>query len=241
MNKQSSLFKNAYQGILFLCFCTLLGACSNSTQEEKFIAQMYKQSIDSGDYATAAGILEHLPISDSSTKNSHWQDSLAYVYLKMENYGACESICTKLLQKDSFNVAVIEMLALSLHSQGKIPQAAQAYQRLVPKSRNVHHAYTLAQLQFELNQLSSSLSTVHFALSLSYLPSDWVEVYLFQENKCQQVPVEAALAYLKGLILGALNPIQNNQLAKEAYEEAIQLAPDFLMAKKNLADLTDAP
>jgi len=240
MNKQSSLFQNAYQGILFLCLCTLLGACSNCTQEEKFIAQMYKQSIDSGDYATAAGILEHLPISDSSTKNSHWQDSLAYVYLKMENYGACESVCTKLLQKDSFKVAAIEMLALSLHNQGKIAQAAQAYQRLVPKSRNVHHAYTLAQLQFELNQLSSALSTVHFAFSLSYLPSDWVEVYI-QENKCQRVPVEAALAYLKGLVLGELNPIQNKQLAKEAYEQAIQVAPDFLIAKKDLADLTSTP
>lgn len=236
MNKQSSLFKNAYHGILFLCFCTLLGACSNCTQEEKFIAQMYKQSIDSGDYATAAGILEQLVASDGSTKNSHWQDSLAYVYLKMENYGACESICTKLLQKDSFNVAVIEMLALSLHSQGKIAQAAEAYQRLAPKSRNVHHAYTLAQLQFELNQLSSALSTVQFASSLSYLPSDWVEVYI-QENKCQRVPVEAALTYLKGVVLENLNPVQNRQLAKEAYEQAIQVAPDFLMAKKNLADL----
>jgi tetratricopeptide (TPR) repeat protein len=240
MNKQPFLFKNVYQGILFLCFCTLLGACSNCTQEEKFIAQMYKQSIDSEDYATAAGILEHLLASDSSTKNSHWQDSLAYVYLKMENYGACESICTKLLQKDSFKVAVIEMLALSLHSQGKIAQAAQTYQRLVPKSRNVHHAYRLAHLQFELNQLSSALSTIHLASSLSYLPSDWVEVYI-QENKCQRVPVEAAFAYLKGVVLEELNPIQNKQLAKEAYEQAIQLSPDFLMAKKNLADLIDAP
>ena len=236
MNKQTSLFRNAYQGILFLCFCTLLGACSNCNQEEKFIAQMYKQSIDSEDYATAARILEHLLASDSSTQNSHWQDSLAYVYLKMENYGACEAVCTKLLQKDSFKVAVIEMLALSLHNQGKIAQAAQAYQRLVPKSRNVHHAYTLAHLQFELNQLPSALSTIQFAFSLSSLPSDWVEVYM-QENKCQRVPVEAALAYLKGLILGELNPVQNRQLAKEAYEQAIQVAPDFLMAKKNLEDL----
>ena len=236
MKKQSSLFRNAYQSLLFLCFSTLLGACSNYTQEEKFIAQMYRQSIDSENYATAAGILEHWLASDSLAKNSHWQDSLAYVYLKMENYGACEAVCTKLLEKDSFKVAVIEMLALSLHSQGKIPQAAQAYQRLVPKSRNVHHAYILAQLQFELNQLFSALSTVQFALTLSYLPSDWVEVYT-QENKCQRVPVEAALIYLKGVVLEKLNPTQNKQLAKEAYEQAIQLAPEFLVAKKKLTDL----
>lgn len=236
MNKQSSLFRNAYQSLLFLCFSTLLGACGNYAQEEKFIAKMYWQSIASENYATAAGILEHWLASDSLGKNSHWQDSLAYVYLKMENYGACEAVCTKLLEKDSFKVVVIEMLALSLHSQGKIPQAAQAYQRLVSKSRNVHHAYILAQLQLELNQLFSALSTVQFALTLSYLPSDWVEVYT-QGNKCQRVPVEAALIYLKGVVLEKLNPTQNKQLAKEAYQQAIQLSPAFLMAKKKLTDL----
>ncbi len=233
MKKQSILFQTS---LLALCLFVLLASCQNSKKEHNARVQIYQRAMDYNDYASAANVLLQMLSSGANIETSQWQDSLAYVYIKMGNYAACEALCTELVEQDSFRTETMEMLALSQRNQNKLIEAAQTYQRLVPKSKNVHHCYILAQVQFELNRFSESLSTVQLAMQLSLRPDDWVEVYT-SDNQLQRVPIEAALAQLKGQALEALNPFKNHQLAKEAYEQALAVSPDFWMVKQNLASL----
>lgn len=230
--KKKSIFSQKI--LLALCLFVLLASCQNLRKEHNARVQIYQRAMDYNDYASAANALLQMLSSGANIETRQWQDSLACVYIKMGNYVACEALCTELVDQDSFRTETMEMLALSQRNQNKLIEAAQTYQRLVPKSKNVHHCYILAQVQFELNRFSEALSTVQMAMQLPLRPDDWVEVYI-NDNQVQRVPIEAALAQLKGQVLQALNPVKNHLLVKEAYELALAVSPDFWMVKQNLA------
>lgn len=161
---------------------------------------------------------------------SSYKDSLAYVYFSNRSYVSCFLVTKDILKTKPDNLELLEMNAISLESMGALEGAAEAYEKLFSKSNNNYHAYKLASIQFRMNKNEEAYVTIKKA---DQLPDDGSLKVTFQvnENYNQNVDLKPAIAYLKGLIEVNLD---KNVEAKISYERAIQLFPEFVLAKSKL-------
>lgn len=226
--------------LLQLAFLILTStACAQ--QGTEVYEKMYQNAKAYGDWPTAASSLHVLIATQEVTTNgqqpkadgSSWRDSLAYVYLNMNGYVACEKLCTEILSsEDSTDLAILEVRAVSRRNLGLVKGAVQDYKVLLQQTSNPFHAYYLTQLQMGMDSLDQGLQTIQIAEKLPYEETDWVQLPLTQ-SQYQSVPLRAAIYHLKGLILQNLNATENKEMALAAYDKAIELFPDFYLAKNN--------
>jgi len=162
--------------------------------------------------------------------NSTYKDSLAYVYFNKRNYVSCYLVLIDLLEKNPENIELLEMSAVSLESMGALDKSKEAYEKLLEKSKDNFHAYKLAGLQFRMNKGEDAYTAIKKA---DALPDKGTINVTFQVNKNynQNIALKAAISYLEGIIAESLGkPIE----AKVCYERAVQLSPDFVLAKSKL-------
>ena len=161
---------------------------------------------------------------------STYKDSLAYLYFNNAKYVSCFLVTDDILKRKPNDVALLEMNAVSLESMGAISKAAEVYAHLLTKTNNNYHAYKLAGLQVSLKKLEEAYVTIKKAKELK----DTGKVKItFQVNKNynQNVDLNAAIAYLEGIIALQLNKTGE---AKLSLMRAINLFPDFALAKSKL-------
>ena len=202
---------------------------------------MYQGAKAYGDWSTAASSL-HALIANSdqsavggqqSANSPAWHDSLVYVYLNMNGYVACEKLCTEILDsEDSTDLAILEVRAVSRRNLGLVKGAVQDYKVLLQQTSNPFHAYYLTQLQMGMDSLDQGLQTIQIAEKLPIQETDWIQLPLTQ-SQYQSVPLRAAIYHMKGLALQNLNATENKEMALAAYDKAIELFPDFYLAKNN--------
>ncbi|GAB5555362.1 MAG: hypothetical protein Sapg2KO_49530 [Saprospiraceae bacterium] len=208
-------------------------ACAQ--QKGGLYEEMYRSAKSYGDWPTAATALHALIASNKQLATSStpaWRDSLAYVYLNINGYGACEKLCTEILEADPKKLAILEMRALSRRSMGMAQGAMEDYETLLKKTKNPFHAYYLAELQIGQDSLAKALMTIQLAENLPFQETDWVQLPITQ-SQYQSVPLKAAVFHVKGLVLQNLNAKENKEEALKAYGQAITLFPDFYLAKNN--------
>jgi len=157
--------------------------------------------------------------------------SLAYLYFKERNFTSCFMVCTDILSIDGNKLNILEMQAVSLENLGAIDKAAQLYAKLVSKSNNNFHAYKLANLYFSSKKFDVAARAIQKALELKDDGSIKV-TYAINKNYNQQVSLLAAISNLKGLIEFEQG---NSELAKSSFQKAVELQPDFVLAKENLS------
>jgi len=161
---------------------------------------------------------------------SVYKDSLAQVYFNKRSYVSCFLVANDILKYKPDNLELLELKAISLESMGAVDKAKESYTALLAKSKNNLHAYKLAGLQFRMNENEEAYATIKKAAMLS--GSDDLKVtFQVNQNYNQSVDLKAAIAYLEGLIAQSLN---KDDQAKLNFEKAIQLFPEFVLAKSKL-------
>jgi len=163
-------------------------------------------------------------------ENSTYKDSLAYVYFNERNYVSCFLVANDVLKRNPDNEQMLEIKAISLESVGALDKAIEAYQALFVKTNNNYHVYKIAGMQLGLKKFDEALLSVKKADQLA--DTGKIKV-AFQVNKNynQQVALKAAIAYLEGIIFENL---EKKKEAKIAFERAVSLFPDFVVAKSKL-------
>jgi len=163
-------------------------------------------------------------------ENSTYKDSLAYVYFNERNYVSCFLVANDVLKRNPDNEQMLEIKAISLESVGALDKAIEAYQALFVKTNNNYHVYKIAGMQLGLKKFDEALLNVKKADQLA--DTGKIKV-AFQVNKNynQQVALKAAIAYLEGIIFENL---EKKKEAKIAFERAVSLFPDFVVAKSKL-------
>jgi len=161
---------------------------------------------------------------------SSYKDSLAYMYFSQRNYVSCFLVTNDLLKSKPDNIELLEMSAVSLESMGGLAKAKETYTTLFSKSNNSYHAYKLAGLEYRMNENEKAYVTIKNA---SQLPDNGDLKITFQvnENYNQNIDLKAAIFYLKGLIAVDM---KKKEEARASFEHAIQLSPDFVLAKSKL-------
>jgi tetratricopeptide (TPR) repeat protein len=183
------------------------------------------------DYSVAKDALYDLIIENPA--NDSLLFTLAYIYYDTKEYAPTLLISQTLLGRNPKNVNYLEMAAVSAESLGVYDKALQSYETLYLLTNSVNTLYKIAFLQFDLKRYNESLTNVNILLGNPEIATQKV-FFNDAANKSKEYVMKVSVLNLKGLILDVTG---DKPGARKSYQEALALAPDFKMAKDNLAKL----
>ena len=196
--------------------------------------QKIKLALSYNDKGAAASAM--FSIIAMEGEQSTYKDSLAYMYFNDAKYISSFLVTNDILKYKPDNLELLEMNAISVENMGALEKAVEVYSNLLSKTKNNFHAYKLASLQIASKKFVDAYKSIKGADLLE--DSGTLKVN-FQVNKNynQSVDLKAAIAYLEGIILLNLN---KETEAKLSFMRAVNLFPDFVLAKSKLTTLENS-
>jgi tetratricopeptide (TPR) repeat protein len=160
-------------------------------------------------------------------------DTLAQAYFEAGFYRQAIAVVDEILLQQPRNATLAEIKALSYYYLQDIKKAVDAYEKLYEITSDPLHLYQVITLQFNLQRYGECQANIDKLLSLP--ESAQVQVRITTpEGQTQEIPLRAAAYNVRGVIFRLQKEYAK---AKEAFEKALQIAPDFLLAKGNLDDM----
>ena len=164
-------------------------------------------------------------------------DSLIYAlaldYYNSQKYISTVLIAQDLLARNPKNIEVLQMAASGFEALNLNDKALANYESLYLQNNSSGALYKMAVLQYELKKFVESKTNVDILLTKPDIETMRVTLR-DSENKQKEYPFKVSLLNLKGLLAQQAG---DKAGAKKAFEESLALAPDFPLAKQNLAKL----
>jgi tetratricopeptide (TPR) repeat protein len=164
-------------------------------------------------------------------------DSLIYAlaldYYNNQKYISSVLVAQDLLTRNPKNVDVLQIAASGFEALNLSDKALANYETLYLQNNNSGALYKMAVLQYELKKYVESKTNVDILLTKPDIETMRVTLR-DAENKQKEYPFKVSLLNLKGLLAQQAG---DKAGAKKAFEESLALAPDFPLAKQNLAKL----
>ncbi len=159
--------------------------------------------------------------------------ALALEYYNSQKYISSVLIAQDLLSRNPKNIEVLQMAASGFEALNLSDKALANYETLYLQNNNSGALYKMAFLQYELKKYVESKTNVDILLTKPDIET--LKVTLRDsENKQKDYPFKVSVLNLKGLLAQQAG---DKAGAKKAFEESLALAPDFPLAKQNLAKL----
>jgi tetratricopeptide (TPR) repeat protein len=195
---------------------------------------IYNRALKYNDMDMAINALYHLTVMEP--QNDSLLFSLAYLYFDSQKFFSSVLTLNDVLMLNPDNIPALEMKAVSLESIGATEKALEAYESLYLKSdENINFLYKVAVFQYDLKRYGESKTNIDILLSKP--ASDEIKYYFpTEDNQQQEIPMRASLHNMKGLIAKESG---NMNEAKKQFGLALEIAPDFYMAKKNLSEISN--
>lgn len=195
--------------------------------------EIYNRAIRYNDLAVAKNAIYNLMAMDP--QNVSLLDSLALMYFEFQQFPSSLLVSRDILAINPDHLAALEISAISYERLGIKDRALEAYESLYLKNNSISTLYKIAFLQFDLNRIEESKTTADIILNKTEVDELKV-VYNTADNKQREIPMKAAILNLKGLI----NKEQGDkEAARENFEAALALDPEFTLAKSNLDALNE--
>jgi hypothetical protein len=197
----------------------------------------YKICCSYNDLAAAAPLATQLAVFEPA-ESGKWLEELVKIHLANGNLESCLKVIED-LKKDhggADKLPILEMEAHCHETLGHKEKAAAAWQIAWKKGASAVHAARLAGLQIELGKIDDADASV----TLGFAAADFKTATLQLQNtkgEMQTMPVAAALHNLRALTI-----LKRDSTAKDTarahLDAALVFAPDFAVAKRNLASLS---
>lgn len=194
-------------------------------------SKTYQAALRYSDYDVAKSALYDLMVENP--QNDSILYSLALIYYQSKNYASAGLVAKDLLTMTPDNLAAMEIAAVSFENIGAKDKALEQYETLYLKSDNFQILYKMAFLQYELKKYTESKTNADILLGKKET-KEAKGVFNDKEGNQKEYPAGAALYNLKGLIALAEEDKSN---AKSFFNKALEMAPDFQLAKQNLESL----
>ncbi|MEO8085958.1 MAG: hypothetical protein ABI763_04010 [Bacteroidota bacterium] len=199
-----------------------------------FDLQLYQKAVSFGDYEVAKTALFNMLIRHPDSLN--YLDSLVTLYFSLGQMPQCIFAGLQYMQRDSTNLSVMEMVALSYSQLSKNKESLEIYEKMYKRTGNIYYAYQTAVQQFYLKRIGECNEMIDIIIKDPKSATDKIAINVDQTTQ-QQVPLKAAALNMRGIILKEMSMPDK---AKASFEEALQVMPDFVLAKGNL-DLLNKP
>jgi tetratricopeptide (TPR) repeat protein len=216
-----------YSFLLISTLCIAQIKPKSTSEYIKISLSIFKQAKEYSDGATMITALHQIIAAEGP--NSTYKDTLAITYYKMNNPLSCHLVTKELLEKKSSNLLLLELEAMSLQQLNHKKEAITAFEKLFSLSKNKYHGYQLALLQQGLKRLAEAQLTINQTIACEDIKAAELD-FPVDKNNTQKVLLNAAIMNLKGLIAYEL---KDTAAAKKAFEEAVKISPDFVLAKQN--------
>jgi hypothetical protein len=219
---------------------TVLSRLLTTPDHAEHLKNAYELSERYGDWTAAAPLAAQLAILEPS-KAGHWLEELAKIQFVTRRYANCLRIITDLNAQygGSQKLSLQEMKALSHEGLGQKVEARDAWKVVWDMSGGAAYATRLAGVHFELQELDQAEAIIALGLVAADAKTSTVPLPKTREEM-QAVPAAAALHNLKALIL-MKRDLANKEAAIAQLKSALALAPEFELAKRNLAGLNTPP
>lgn len=187
---------------------------------EAYYAEMRKQ----GDIQGIINAMTHLNVLEPSQAR---KDTLAYVYMSDNKFlQALNTLGIDPSPTDS-DIAV-EVKAVSLKSLGEAERAIPHFNEMFKRNPNAQIAYELADLNLQMGKFEESKKHINYGIA--NVKDTSMKAY-YESAQPYQVPLKAGFYYLKGLLVFNENKTENIDTAVGFFDQALQMAPNFNLAK----------
>jgi tetratricopeptide (TPR) repeat protein len=217
--------------------CTVAGFAQKKGQEvpkketNNLGVVTYQNALKYGDAATAIQSLHQIIAQEGA--QSTYKDSLAILYYRANNFVSAHLVAKELLVQKPQDATLLEINAVSLRALGASKEAIDGFEKLLTVSKNRFHAYELAQLQFGIARMAEAMLTLNQAM-VNTQELETKVVFNIDKERQQEVPLNAAMLNLKGIIAFEM---KDEKGALASFEEALKIMPDFAMAQLNKMSL----
>lgn len=160
-------------------------------------------------------------------------DSLALWYFDYQQYASAALVASDALTINPDDMFAAEVAAVSFENLGVKDRAVTFYEKLYLGNNDINILYQLAYLQLGLKRYGEAILNIEAIIENP--KSDEFKLIFPVDNKTsQEVTLKVAAIRLKGMIEADRG---NTSLAKELYNQALEIAPDFTILKQQLEEL----
>ncbi len=192
-------------------------------------ARKYATALQWNDYEVAKDALYDLIIENPG--NDSLIFDLAVYYYQNQKAASAILVSNELLARNPKNIGALEIAGGGYETLGVLDKSLQSYESLFLLTNNIGTLYKMAFLQYRLKRYKESGASAD--IILSHKDVETLKASYTASDKTQKdYPIKVAVVNLKGMI--ALD--QGDKLgAKKLFEQVLAMAPDFALAKENLA------
>lgn len=165
-------------------------------------------------------------------ERSDLQDSLALIYFGSERYAQAYLVGEQILQNNPKRDDMLELVAVSKQNLGMIKESLSDYEKLYNDQKTLFYLYQMATLQYQLKRYGECVASLDQIIGDPKAEKEKVNIRM--QNGNQEVPMKAAAYNVKGICAMELN---QPEAAKENFKKALEIYPDFTLAKGNLDNL----
>jgi len=188
---------------------------------------IYQLALRYNDIEAAKNALYDLIVRNP--ENTRYPELLASLYFEGRQASSAALVALDVLKVNDKSISSLEIAAYSLEQLGALDKALPHFERLYLLSGDNFSLYKSAFIQYNLKKYQEAMNSV--GMLAKNAKADEKIGFPIADNKTQEVSMKAAALNLKGMVY--LDQGSKSE-AKAAFEEAIQLEPNFELAKENL-------
>ncbi len=162
-------------------------------------------------------------------------DSLALLYFASERYAQAYIIGEEIVKNNPRRRDMLELVAVSKQNLGLIKEALASYETLYNNEKSIYYLYQIATLQYQLKRYGECVASLDQIIANP--ESEKQKVTIRVQGGSQEVVMKAAALNVKGICAVEMN---QPEAAKENFTRALQISPEFVLAKGNLESLAKA-
>ncbi|MEQ9425645.1 MAG: tetratricopeptide repeat protein [Cyclobacteriaceae bacterium] len=210
-----------------------VNAQGNSSPEYIRQLNIYKKAKYFNDPFAAKQALYNMIELDPS--NAALLDSLAYEYYAFRQYTSSLIVTLEALKRNSNNLSMMELKAINWEQIGDNSKALDSYEKLFLKNNSILTLYKIAFLQLDMKNFAQAKNSSDILMGRKEAETEKI-TYTKQDNTTQEISMKAAIYNLKGLIAQDRG---NKEEARNHFNEALKLEPEFEVVQNNLKTLSE--
>ncbi len=211
--------------------CVLTTATAQSSKEATHYKEVYRLAARYGDYTTAIAATYHLMALDPA--DASLKDTLASLYFGARSWAQAMTLGREILTTQPENAKMLQLVAISEENLGRAKEALEAYEKVYAQTKLPFHLYKVAVLQYGLQRLGECQNTLGMVIFAPDADKAKVTLPVNQQQQ-QEVNLKAAAFYIRGLVSLDQKEVA---LARQAFQEAVRLEPNFVLARRSLDEL----
>jgi tetratricopeptide (TPR) repeat protein len=217
----------------FMFLALIIVSCGTSDKKlfDKHDNELLAQSFASGDFLSAITAVQSLISRD--TVNVQLFDTLSLLFQNVNNPRGVLYASSKIVKLSPKNLKAWENYAITAKQLNLFQDAINAFSQLYSLKPELRYLYEIGVIYYQTNNATNGKQIFDQILNNPKSKEDKI-VLFYANNQVVQVPVLAAVYNFIGYQQAQAGNIDE---AKKYYSQALQISPDFVLAKNNISEL----